>query len=103
MPYLSAAKDKNEVIRDFLLSPPIYEVTPPAPTAYAKSYRIALDPARHYSHKILPSFIASSKPLLTTCDIGLPIEELVLYGKDYENQEGELDPEDEILVREIFP
>jgi hypothetical protein len=45
--------------------------------------------------------MADSKPLLTRCDVGLPIEDLIVNFSEYENQEGELDPEDLALVREI--
>ena len=87
-------QNKSVPIKDFLLSPPLYDLTPPPPTAYPKAYRIALDPTRHYTHKVLPSFLASSKPLLTHADIGLPVEEMVLYSAHYQNDEGELHPDD---------
>jgi len=54
------------------MGPVLYETTPPKPTAHAKQYKITGEPTRHFTHKIMPSFIADSKPLLTRCDVGLP-------------------------------
>ena len=65
------------------MGPVLYETTPPKPTAHAKQFRITLDPARHFTHKIMPSFIADSKPLLTRCDVGLPFEELIINFNEY--------------------
>lgn len=81
------------------MNPVLYETTPPKPTSHAKLYRIALDPNRHTSHKINPAFLVDSKPLLTRCDVGLPFDELIVNYSEYENQEGELDPEDLMLVQ----
>jgi hypothetical protein len=55
------------------MNPVLYDITPPKPTAHTKQYRIVLDPNRHFTHKITPVFIADSKPLLSRCDVGLPI------------------------------
>lgn len=93
--------NKSELINAFLMNPILYETTPPVPTSHPKLYRIALDPNRHTSHKLTPAFLADSKPILTRCDVGLPLDELIVNYAEYENQEGELDPEDLMLVHEI--
>lgn len=56
------------------MEPIIYDTTPPEPVPYPKTFKISLDPTRHYSHKISPAFLNATKPLLTRCDLGLPIE-----------------------------
>jgi hypothetical protein len=56
------------------MTPVLYETTPPTPTIYPKMYKIALDPTRHFSHKLTTAFLVDSKPLLTTCDVGLPFD-----------------------------
>ena len=38
-----------------------------------------LDSSRHYAHKFNPSFIFNSKPLLIGADIGMDLDELVLF------------------------
>lgn len=65
------------------MNPVLYETTPPKPTAHTKQYRIALDPSRHFTHKISAAFIADSKPLLTRCDVGLPLEDLIVNCSEY--------------------
>lgn len=72
----------------------MYDMTPPPPVPYPKLYHYSLDPARHYTHRLLPSFLINSKPLLIPCDIGLPLEELILFHKQYNQSEsnpGQLD------------
>lgn len=66
---------------------PMYDMTPPAPTAYPKLLHYSLELSRYYQHKLQPSFITASKPLLIGCDVGIPIEELILFTKDYSNLE----------------
>lgn len=88
-------------MQTFLNSPVLYSTTPPKPTAYPKMYKIALDPTRHFAHKITSAFLADSKPLLTRCDVGLPFDDLIINHTEYENQEGELHPDDLNLIREI--
>ena len=70
-----------------MLNPPVYDMTPPSPLPYPKLYHYSLDPTRHYQHRFSPAAIASSKPLLIGADIGLPVDELVFYTKDYNNNE----------------
>lgn len=84
------------------MGPLLYETTPPKPTSHSKLFRINLDPERHCKYSISPAFIADSKPLLTRCDVGLPFEELIVNYSQYENHEGELDPEDLMLVHEVI-
>lgn len=81
------------------MTPVLYDTTPPKPTSYPKMYKIALDPTRHFTHKITPAFIADSKALLTRCDVGLPFDEIIVNYNEYENQEGDLDPEDLMLIK----
>ena len=65
--------DKKQLIETFMMEPIIYETIPPEPTPHPKTFKISLSPARHYAHRITPSFLNASKPLLTRCDVGLPI------------------------------
>lgn len=60
------------------MSPIMYDTLPPKPTSHLKLFKISLDPNRHVTHKITPSFIADSKPLLTRCDVGVPVEDLIV-------------------------
>ena len=84
-------------------------MTPPPPLPFPKLYYYSLDPARHYHHRFTPAFISSTKPLLIGADLGLPVDELILFSKDYNSTEvcfdrfqGILDEEDEALIKETL-
>lgn len=77
-------------------------MTPPIPLSYPKMIHYPLDPARHYSHKLIPSFIHSSKPLLIGSDVGMQLDELMIFGKEYANPEQILDEEDEMILNETI-
>ncbi|MCB0371087.1 MAG: hypothetical protein KDD45_17125 [Bdellovibrionales bacterium] len=68
-----------------MLNQPIYDMTPPSPLPYPKLYYYSLDPARNFQHRFSPACIAAAKPLLIGADIGLPVDELVFYSKEYSN------------------
>jgi hypothetical protein len=82
------------------MGPIIYDCLPPKPIAYPKLCRIPTDTNSHFTHKLTPAFLTDSKPLLTRCDVGLPFDELIVNIIDYENQEGELHPDDFLLIQE---
>lgn len=65
--------DKKQMIETFMMEPVIYETAPPEPLPFPKTFKISLDPTRHYAHRITPAFLNATKPLLTSCDLGLPI------------------------------
>lgn len=65
------------------MNPIMYDTLPPKPTSHMKLFKVPLDPNRHISHRITPSFIADSKPLLTRCDVGVPIEDLIVNYNEY--------------------
>ncbi len=52
----------------------MYDLTPPPPLPYPKLFHYSLDPARHYHHRFTTSFIASLKPLLIDCEVGVPVD-----------------------------
>lgn len=81
---------------------PIYDMTPPVPLAYPKIIHYPLDGARHYGHKFTPSFIHQSKPLLIGSDVGMELDELILFAKDHQRQNQILDEEDEMLLNETI-
>ena len=56
-------------------------MTPPVPLSYPKIIHYPLDGARHYGHKFSPSFIHQSKPLLIGSDVGMELDELILFAK----------------------
>jgi hypothetical protein len=79
---------QKDVITDsFLLNQPVYDMTPPSPLPYPKLFYYSLDPARHYHHRFSPAYINSAKPLLIGSDLGLPVDELVLFTKEYNSSE----------------
>jgi hypothetical protein len=63
----------------------MYDMTPPPPLPFPKLYHYALEPSRHYQHKFSSAFLNSLKPLTIGCDVGLPVDELILYSKEYNN------------------
>lgn len=65
----------------------MYDMTPPSPLPYPKLFYYSLDPARHHQHRFSPAFIHASKPLLIGSDVGLPVDELVMFAKEYNNSE----------------
>jgi hypothetical protein len=73
--------NKESICDNFLLGQPMYDMTPPPPLPFPKLYHYALEPSRHYQHKYSSSFLNSLKPLTIGCDIGLPVDELILYSK----------------------
>ena len=65
------------------MSTPMYDLTPPAPLPFPKMYYYSLDPARHHQHRFTASFYSNTKPLLIGCDVGLPVDELIVMTKEY--------------------
>lgn len=58
-------------------------MTPPEPLSYPKMLPYPLDNSRHYSHKFPASFFQNCKPLLIGCDVGMPVDELILFANEY--------------------
>ena len=70
-----------------MLGQPTYDMTPPSPLPYPKLYYYSLDPSRHYQHRFSSTFISSTKPLLIGADLGVPVDEMVFFAKDYNDSE----------------
>jgi len=58
-------------------------VTPPPAQAAPKAMYYPLEPGRHYKHEYSSLFLSQLKPLLIPCDMGIPVEEMILYSKEY--------------------
>ena len=80
----------------------MYDMTPPVPLSYPKLIHYPLDPARHYSHRFIPSFIHESKPLLVGSDVGMQLDELMIFAKEYSNTDQIMDEEDEMILNETI-
>jgi hypothetical protein len=65
----------------------MYDMTPPPPFPFPKLFHYSLDPSRHYQHKFTSSFLTSLKPLTIGCDVGLPVDELIIFSQQYNNSE----------------
>ena len=61
----------------------MYDLTPPPPLPFPKLYYYSLDPTRHYHHRFTAAYVANTKPLLIGSDLGLPVDELILFSKEY--------------------
>lgn len=62
---------------------PKFNVTPPPAQAAPKAVFYPLEQGRHYKHEYSSLFLVQTKPLLIPCDMGIPVEELILYSKEY--------------------
>lgn len=89
---MKGGSQKDVIIDSFMVSQPIYDMTPPSPLPYPKLYYYSLDPARHYQHRVSPACINAAKPLLIGADVGLPVDELIFFAKDYNSTEVPLSP-----------
>jgi hypothetical protein len=88
---LHSIRQKDLIIDTFLLNQPMYDLTPPPPLPFPKLYYYSLDPTRHYHHRFTAAYMSNTKPLLIGSDLGLPVDELILFSKEYNSTEVLLD------------
>lgn len=60
---------------------PLFDMTPPHPYPFPKLLHCSLDPSRHYQYKFISTYLTSVKPLTLGCDVGLPVDELIIFSR----------------------